>query len=257
MENRYPRFAGGRILKKESLWDLRDYAYGSMQLFYMDYTDGIIKGCRVRVEGNNLVIGKGILKYGDFIYLLQEEEEISFEAENRLTVLKAAFTEKRGNPDHLAYQVSFFLDPDTARQENQIELCRFHLRTGSVLRDSYKNFSDMRTEYDTVNLIHATMAGRGQERLHPEVMMRFAQEMAVQKEKHTVDSCFCYQILNTAGETDRELVETYLADKGEEGYEDSDRKYDSESLFESLRNLLGYENSARGKHVGRKVILVE
>ena len=30
MENRYPLFAGGRILKKESLWDLRDYAYGGM-----------------------------------------------------------------------------------------------------------------------------------------------------------------------------------------------------------------------------------
>ena len=26
VENRYPLFAGGRILKKEALWDLRDYA---------------------------------------------------------------------------------------------------------------------------------------------------------------------------------------------------------------------------------------
>lgn len=244
-------------MKKESLWDLRDYAYDSMQLFYMDYTDGILKGCRVRVEGSRLVIGKGILKYGDFIYLLQEEAEVPFEAENRLTVLKAAFAVKQSKPDYLAYQVNFFLDSEIERKEGQIELCRFHLRTGSVLRDSYKNFSDMRTEYDTVNLIHATMAGRGQERLHPEVMMRFAEEMALQKEKHAADSCFCYQILNTAGETDRELVEMYLADKGEEGYEDSDREYDSESLFESLRNLLGYGNSAGDKHVGRKIILVE
>lgn len=257
MENRYPRFAGGRILKKESLWDLRDYAYGSTQLFYMDYTDGIIKGCRVRVEGNRLVIGKGILKCGDFIYLMQEEEAVPFEAENRLTVLKAAFTVKRGNPDYLAYQVSFFLDPDPVRKQGQIELCRFHLRTGSVLRDRYKDFSDMRTEYDTINLIHATVAGRGQERLHPEVMLRFAEEMTLQKGKQAVDSCFCYQILNTAGEADSQIVQAYLADKGEEDYGHSDRENNREWLYEKLSTLLGYETSAGDRHTGRKIILVE
>lgn len=257
MENRYPGFAGGRILKKESLWDLRDYAYGSMQLFYMDYTDGIIKGCRVRVEGNKLIIGKGILKCGDFVYLMQEEESVSFEAENRLTVLKAVFTVKRGNPDYLAYQVSFFLDPDPERKPDQIELCRFHLRTGSVLRDRYKNFSDMSTEYDTINLIHATMAGRGRERLHPEVMLRFAEEMALQKGKKEADTCFCYQILNTAGEADGEMVAAYLADRGEKVCGDSDGKNDGESLYEKLRILLGYGNSAGDRHAGRKIILVE
>lgn len=257
MENRYPEFAGGRILKKESLWDLRDYSYGSMQLFYMDYTDGIIKGCRVRVEGNRLVIGKGILKCGEFIYLMQEEEAVPYEAENRLTVLKAAFTVRRGNPDHAAYQVSFFLDPDPGKKPGQIELCRFHLRTGSVLRDRYKDFSDMRTEYDTVNLIHATMAGRGKERLHPEVMLRFAEEMVLRKGTQAADTCFCYQILNTAGEVGRETLAAYLADKGEERYGERDTQEDNESLYEALRRLLGYESNAGDRHTGRKIILVE
>lgn len=257
MENRYPKFAGGRILKKEALWDLRDYAYGGMQLFYMDYTDGIIKGCRVRAEGNRLIIGKGILKYGDFIYLLQEEAEVPFEAENRMTVLKAAFFMKRGNPDYLEYQVNFFLDPAPERKEGQMELCRFHLRTGSVLRDSYKNFSDMRTEYDTVNLIHATMAGRGQERLHPEVMMRFAREMVQRGEKEAGDCCFCYQILNAGGEISRELVTEYLADKETEACGDNVPQYSNEELFEALRKLLGYGNSAGDAQTGRKIILVE
>lgn len=257
MENRYPRFAGGRILKKESLWDLRDYVYESMQLFCMDYTDGIIKGCRVRVEGNRLVIGRGILKYGEFLYLLQEEEEIPFEAENRLTVLKAAFTVKRSNPDYLAYQVDFFLDSDTGRQENQIELCRFHLRTGSVLRDSYKNFADMNTEYDTVNLLHATMAGKGQERLHPEVLMRFAEEMEYRKDKQMEDCCFCYQILNTGGELSRELVTAYLDGKESDNCRENSRESDNERLFEMLRVQLGHESNMRGAYAARKVILVE
>lgn len=96
MENRYPLFAGGRILKKEALWDLRDYSYGGIQLYYMDYTDGIVRGCNVRVEDNCLVVGKGILKYGDFLYLLQEEARVPFAAENRTVALKAVFSVKEG-----------------------------------------------------------------------------------------------------------------------------------------------------------------
>ena len=40
MEIRVPVFAGRRILKKESLWDIRDYTYAGWQLYYADHTDG-------------------------------------------------------------------------------------------------------------------------------------------------------------------------------------------------------------------------
>ena len=45
MEIRVPVFAGRRILKKESLWDIRDYTYAGWQLYYAEYTDGLLKGC--------------------------------------------------------------------------------------------------------------------------------------------------------------------------------------------------------------------
>ena len=45
MEIRVPVFAGRRILKKESLWDIRDYTYAGWQLYYADHTDGLLKGC--------------------------------------------------------------------------------------------------------------------------------------------------------------------------------------------------------------------
>lgn len=62
MENRYPLFAGGRILKKESLWDLRDYTFAGLQLQYEGYTDGIIQGCGIHVEGMNLIVGQEVCK---------------------------------------------------------------------------------------------------------------------------------------------------------------------------------------------------
>ena len=51
MEIRVPVFAGRRILKKESLWDIRDYTYAGWQLYYADHTDGLLWSACHR-EGN-------------------------------------------------------------------------------------------------------------------------------------------------------------------------------------------------------------
>lgn len=256
MENRYPLFAGGRILKKEALWELRDYAYGGMQLQYMDYTDGIVRGCNVRVESNCLVVGRGILKYRDFLYLLQGEVRVPFGAENRTVVLKAVFTVKEGNPDYLSYQVDFLLDQDVERQENQVELCRFHLREGSVLRDTYKDFADMGTEYDTVNLLHATVSGRGQGRLHPEILLRFAEEMQERDGKDAADMAFCYEIRNDAGELEQAAVLAYLADKGTVGMAGL-HGWDNEKIVKELEGILLEGRRMTGREQGKNVIYVE
>ena len=66
MEIRVPVFAGRRILKKESLWDIRDYTYAGWQLYYAEYTDGLLKGCDIRAEDGRLVIGKGNVEISRF-----------------------------------------------------------------------------------------------------------------------------------------------------------------------------------------------
>lgn len=257
MENRYPLFAGGRILKKEALWDLRDYSYGGIQLYYMDYTDGIVRGCNVRVEDNCLVVGKGILKYGDFLYLLQEEARVPFAAENRTVALKAVFNVNEGNPDYLSYQVDFLLDQDVEREENQIEICRFHLRQGSVLRDTYKDFADMGTEYDTVNLLYANMAGKGESRVHPQVLMKFAKEMQRHDKKSIEDVAFCYHILQQGGEVERTVVEAYLRDKWKNEITMDAEMQQNEICFKRLEALLNQRTDNRDKGLRQRVIFVE
>lgn len=251
MENRYPLFAGGRILKKESLWDLRDYLYGGLQLQYADYTDGVIKGCKIRVEGSELIVGTGIIKCGDFIYLIQEETRVPYKAENCTTVLKAAFEPPKEDSDYRTYDVRFFLDHETECKWNQIELCRFHLREGSVLRDYYKNFSDMGTEYDTVNLIHATVAGREKGRFRPEVLLRFAEEMQSNEEKDDTDRVFCYILLSSNGTVETVLVTAYLEDKGAK----LKNKYlNNEKIFEVLSDILN-KGSVKKSHDDRQEII--
>ncbi|MBD5480400.1 MAG: hypothetical protein HDR14_14130 [Lachnospiraceae bacterium] len=256
MENRYPLFAGGRILKKEALWDMRTYAYGSQQAIYAGYTDGIIKGCGIHVKGSHLAIGKGILKYGDFIYQIQEEVMVPFTAENRMVALKALFSVKTGHPDYLSYQADFRLDYDLERRENQIELCRFQLREGSVLRDAYKDFSDLQTGYDTINLINATVAGRRQERLHPAVLLRFAEEMQERGGKDTADMVFSYEIWNHAGELERAAVLAYLSDKGSVRMAEM-CEWDNERIVSELEGILLEGGRTMGREREKNIIYVE
>ena len=199
MEIRVPVFAGRRILKKESLWDIRDYTYAGWQLYYADHTDGLLKGCEIHAEDGRLVIGKGMLKFHDFIYLMMEEERVDYQPKNRWQMLKAEFSEDETNLDYKAYCVRFFLDEELELGENQMEMCRFYLREGSALRDSYKNFADMSTEYDTVNLICATVAGIGEKTLHPVVVKQFGEEIWNAKEKETSDFAFSYMIASSKG----------------------------------------------------------
>lgn len=231
-------------MKKEALWDLRDYTYAGWQLQYADYTDGIIKGCRVKVEDSDLVVGKGMLKYGAFIYLMKEEARIPFAADNRITVLKASFEGKKEHSDYLAYEVKFFLDDSLECLANQIELCRFHLREGSVLRDTYINFYDMETEYDTINLIYATVAGKRQRIMHPDILLQYAREMHLIHTKDIADKLFCYYIFQQQGEIQTDLLDAYLYDKkiettGVETGTDGNRVY-----FEHLAKIL----SCHGKY---------
>ena len=257
MRNRFPLFEGGRILKKEGLWDIRDYSYGGWQLYYSDYSDGLLKGCRIRAEDGFLVIGTGMIKFHNFIYLLQEETRVAYEAKDEWVALKAEFTEDSGNPDYQSYQVSFFLDGNMELGENQIEMCRFYLRRGSKLRDSYKGYYDMVTEYDTIQLIDATVAGEREPTLHPAVLMQFASEMAQSPEKEPADYAFYYMVLGRSGEICRKVIMDYLADKGRGDRRGMNREFDNRHLYRELENILENRKQKRGSDLSRKMIYVD
>ncbi|MBO5030500.1 MAG: hypothetical protein J6K26_11630 [Lachnospiraceae bacterium] len=257
MENRFPLLAGRRILRKESLWDIRDYAYAGWQLYYADYTDGLLRGCDIRSEDGQLVIGKGMLKFHGFVYLMQEEERVPYQPENRWQVLKAEFSEDETNLDYKAYRVRFFLDNDVQLKENQIEMCRFYLREGSVLRDSYKDFSDMSTEYDTLNLIHATVAGVGEQTLHPALLRQFAEELSETDEKEAADFAFYYTIESNNGKVERLSIKRYLQDKGRTGNEGEAAAWGNADIYAEMERILRNKGAGHGKGYGRKLIYVE
>lgn len=257
MVNRYPLLAGRRILRKESLWDIRDCAYGGWQLYYMDHTDGLLKGCAIRAQDGALVIGRGLLKFHGFVYLMQEEESVAYQPENEWRILKAEFSEDGTNPDYKEYSVRFFLDTDLRLGENQIEMCRFYLREGAALRDSYKDFSDMATEYDTVNLVHATVAGAGEPTLHPALLRQFGEELWSVREKDQYDIGICNLIWSTQGMVERRVITEYLChkakrDAAEFGAPDGNRK-----IYDQLCTVLGCMEKLKKEKTGFKRIIVD
>ncbi len=145
----------------------------------MDYTDGLLKGCAIKVQSGVLAIGKGMLKFHGFIYLMQEEERVPYRPADGWQSLKAEFTEDESSLDDKVYQG------------------RFYLREGSVLRDSYKDFAGMATEYDMLYLCNAAVAGIGEGRFHPGILKQFAKELWVQKGKEGADIALCYEIWNS------------------------------------------------------------
>ena len=257
MENRVPAFAGGRILKKERLWDIRDYLYGGWQLYYAGYTDGLLQGCRIRAEEKELVIERGMIKFHGVIYKLREESRIPYSAEDRWVALKAIFETDTGHPDYSRYSVRFFTDRDLVLRENELEMCRYYLRSGSRLRDSYKGLYDMVTEYDTINLIHASVAGPGQASLHPRILETFAQELWGNREKEPADYAFCFTIWDACGAVSRKTLGAYLTEKRQDDRGEGIREYSNQELYEGLEEIAGGMARSRRRKREHRTIIVE
>lgn len=213
MEHIYPAFERGRILKKELLWALRDYSYAALQLQYQGYPDGILSGCGIGVEGGLLHIGQGVIKCQGFLFLITEEAQIAYAPTERYTSLKFRLEAKEELADYTRYITEFILDEDTARHQNEVELCRFKLKEGARLRTAYKDFFDIQTEFDTVNLADATWSAAGGNTLSKEVTDCFARKVLECGSAQDSDAQFAYLLLQGKEAVRREVLEDYITRK--------------------------------------------
>lgn len=211
MKNLYPLFERNRILKKELLWSLRDYSFAHLALEYQEYSDGILQGCKVEVTGKEIVLGTGMIKYGGFLYLLTEEMRVAYEAAQQWEALKLKMSRETYSEDYTAYGADLFLDQELSRREDELEVCRFKLRQGAALRDSYQSFADLETEYDTVNQLYASWAGLRGETLPQTVVRTFAREILNSRESRSEDVHFAYFCLNQSGSVAMDIIRDYIS----------------------------------------------
>ncbi|MDE6364656.1 MAG: hypothetical protein K2L86_10445 [Lachnospiraceae bacterium] len=237
MEHIYPAFERGRIMKKELLWALRDYAYSALQIKYQNYADGILSGCGIHPEGSTLRIAPGMIKCADFIFLITGEERVSYTPTGEYISLKFRLKEKEDLPDYTRYLTEFALDDCMERSSNEIELCRFKLKEGAVLRTEYKDFYDIQTEYDTVNLADATWSCAGHNTLSKDITDYFAQKVLECEKAEEQDIQFAYFLLRGQEAADYRILTDYIRRKTGESVRDA-KEISAEEAFDKLVDIL-------------------
>lgn len=243
MEHIYPTFERGRILKKESLWALRDYSYTALELQYQEYTDGVILGCGFSVEGNELCIGAGMIKSHGFIYLIAQQK-LPCRATNELQYVKFVAMDRQEQPDYIKYAAQIRIEDQPSQNDRETELCRFKLREGSVLRTEYKDFYDIQTEFDTVNLAEAMWSSRGGVTLSREITDAYARKILACEAAESVDIQFAYQALQGREAVSREILIDYLARRGDRNVDCIE--WTNGEMFAELVNILQAVRSGIG-----------
>lgn len=257
-ENRYPLFKSGRLLKNEMLNELRDFPREFVDIKFDQYSNGIISGCNIDIEDNWLVIKKGIIKYKNIIYMLRKDERIEYECNNKLTALKVKFISDIKHDDFIENSTEIYLDDNLKCDLNEIELCRFQLRTGARLRGNYIDFNDLSTEYDTVNIINVPYSTYGEEGLCPKILNIYGKELLKCKITEVWDIYFGGTCIQSKEPIEKEIITSYLSYKLNIPIKD----YSNEELYYYLLEVLNIEknNSGESGKQGRgryKKILVD
>lgn len=209
----YPMFERNRILKKEQISAIRDYAFAQLQLEYQEYEDGILLGCKLEVQNGEVVVGPGLIKCGQFICPITEIQRIEYKPEDQLQYLKLCVKIEKYPPDYIIYDTGLVLAKDGTLDENEFELCRFHLRRGAQLRCQYTGFTDLETEYDTVNQIYASWSGPDGTSLAPVITKIFGESILSNQDSLPEDHAFAYLCLSHKGALPVRALSGYILQK--------------------------------------------
>lgn len=193
--NTYPLFERKRLLKKEMLENIRDYPRDLFQIFYQGYSDGILLGCTLHVKGNDICVEPGVLYYKDIPYIMENECQIPYKATGTLQYMKVRFLEYIEGIEKKEFLTQMYIDEEPVQEKDEIELARFKLQEGARLRDSYTDYFDYHTEFDTIIRIYVPYASLDRKTVCPEITRAYAETMMQYPITNPWDCAFCLNCL--------------------------------------------------------------
>lgn len=193
-EQKYPQFERLHVLRTEALCSIRDRAFDLFPLFMEHYGDGIISGCKPVTTPENITLSAGMILYNKFFYLIKEPMSVEYSPTDEYMMMKIIFEPELETENFTQRNVNLILSHDMEIASNEMEICRFKLKKGAVLRTTYTDFFDRVTEFDTVNTVNVPYAAIGGQTLSPEILINFANE-ARDFELGTEDFNFCLSAL--------------------------------------------------------------
>lgn len=231
-QQRIPKFEALHILRQSMLCDVRDRAFHALPLLYQDYSDGIISGCRMMTTKETITVQPGLVKHAGFIYYLQKPMTLAYRPTDEYAILKLVFAAPTELQGAMVYELNLDLTNNLTLTPDEMELCRFKLKRGSILRVNYTDFFDRTTEFDTVNNIYAPYAAVGQSTLSPDITKAFANEV----KNYTLtelDRQFCLSALN-GQPLSVETIGFYISQR----LQQEEQAWDNASLFDGLTRVL-------------------
>ena len=230
-----PIFQKKRLLRIEMLEQLRDFPRDYLKLQFRGYSDGVLCGCQISWDNGHMEIAPGILNRGGRLYIMREPWQLECSPEDRMRYLEVQFMAEVHEEGKIEGNTRIVLDEHKADSACEMELCRFRLQEGARLRDSYENFEDYATEYDTINRIHVPFASYGQATVWPEIMRRFAEEILQVRNNNVHDISFAMNVLASHGEAPAGYIGSYLKVRMGERYIGNGNQGMYEGLLEVLR----------------------
>ena len=181
-----PVFTTGRVLRKESIENIRDFPRDFLNAVYADYSDGIISGFDITFDGSqveNLRISGGALKKGGSIVVLKEHAVV-FDAFDKNICLKLCFGNISKTEDFEKIDIEIKSDMSFELSANEVELARFRLAKGAGLRKKheYKGVDDFATPDNTLNLVNVKYSGLDLPTFSPVLLKIFAKEISASRD---------------------------------------------------------------------------
>lgn len=236
------------------LENLRDYPRDFTELYYQDYSDGIVVGTTISVQESFLVISKGMVKFNGRIYALETDFELPYSATGKETIIKVKFHDEQIHPDFIAFQSTIFLDDNRSIQNGELELGRFKLKKGARLRCQFEDFYDFATEFNTINFIHCQYAGIQASTLHPLIVHSFAKELVRYELVNSYDISFVMQCLNNR-RIERAAILFYIGNRLGVGYKDWTNEQIHQQLGYILQEVKGGKQPPRGLVRSQRMIV--
>ena len=258
-ENRYPIFKRGELIDKKELDLLRDNPEEMLKLMYMDRKNGIIKGFEIisDTEKREVKIMRGIVKYRETLYKMSEDYIFSMpEVENKY-ILKLRLMSDIEDKKYYIRRGEFILTEEEKILDNEIEITRFITRTGAELRNDYKDFKDLRRDFNLLEIINVKYSSRNEKgTLHPKILKLWGME-ASKKENLDIFDINFYNICLQQDIIEREIIIAYINRKLKNNKENYTNEEIYENLLKILENLGNERTVTEKKRIIPKKITIE
>lgn len=224
------------------------------ELMYAEWSDGIVTGTKIQINEGHLSVMPGIIRYEGRLYQMTETEHIPYEANGKEMKLRIRFGERKETDMGICYESDLFFTEEEEGRATDMELARFCLQPGAVLRNQYQNFADMGTHYNTLNLLHVPYSSYGMVALSPVITMEYARE--AEKCAGTDDTDFAFLMECLRGQAvNRSIILAYIRKKLEI---DISSQISNLQIFEYLKKVLEKIRIARKVNrsmPGRRVMI--